>query len=229
MVWRNSAEISLLSLQKSSQAELGAKYLVKPLPHHLAGDEDMSRVGWSLHGVVSTEGHKVDVTLCWGGGCPRLGAGGEGAKVGVSGICFRLGFSGTQLFLISHRKFKTGGKIKSRERPGCYILQATRSSGLLGVPGRLQRHARPSLRLLGQQTLGVFRGFGPPSLPSSEAEHSVQGPLRVGELPAVPALSGSCELSSVALAERVLSSRVLSSRRTGSGLAARCCCSLSSE
>lgn len=51
-------------LQKSSYAELRAKYLVKPLPHHLAGDVDIGCVGCPLRGIVPIEGHKVDVTLC---------------------------------------------------------------------------------------------------------------------------------------------------------------------
>lgn len=54
------------------------------------------------------------------------------------------------------------------------------------------------------------------------------GPARAhgasAESPARSAPSGPCELSSVAVGERVLSSR-----KAGSGLAARCCCSLSSE
>lgn len=49
------------------------------------------------------------------------------------------------------------------------------------------------------------------------------------ESPVGPAPSGPCEPSSSATEAQAEAECVLSSRRAGSGLAARCCCCLSSE
>lgn len=81
---------------------------------------------------------------------------------------------------------------------------------------------RPSARLGGPDAAAGGGGGSPCG--RRRRQRSARTHSASAESAAWPAPSGPCELSSVAVAERVLSSR-----RAGSGLVARCCCSLSSE